>query len=426
MRGFRAKWSSRQKSFEVPDIDPLLELDDQEASEHFNSDLSELKFDDDPDSLKGDSHKQGIPDSVVGSKAEPNDGGTCSKSDAETMTTNAFIRNVNWSSLELPWETDFMKPIFGNSSLPEPKLALPNQWNATVVTSGMVTPEVAVPAVSSTAVFVKHVKQIRDETFMQQREKNSSHAIAKWILFLGCNLNASQVGQQISVADDPPEEIVHAVLGVKSPNTSLKRANSMLSYHRWHVIRFDTSPIPFQENCCWIYLRHLQEIGAPASRAVSFVQAVRFSHFVFQVDGALSVINSRRIVGLADIQLSLKKSTRQARPLTVDEVCRLHQIASSPEFTLVDRVIASHFLLMIYGRCRSSDTTSVESVTHDNDSKSGYVEVRTRQHKSSKAAIMKSLLLPIVIPCFGIAEPSWVQSWWENRIEARSCRSRES
>ena len=53
------------------------------------------------------------------------------------------------------------------------------------------------------------------------------------------------------------------------------------------------------------------------------------SHFIFQVAGAATVINSRRIIGLADIQLSMKASTRQARPLSVAEVAKLHQIASS-------------------------------------------------------------------------------------------------
>ena len=148
------------------------------------------------------------------------------------------------------------------------------------------------------------------------------------------------------------------------------------------------------------------------------MQAVRFCHFIFQVSGADSVINSRRIIGLADIQLSMKASTRQARPLSVAEVSKLRQIACSGDTPLVDRVVATHFLLMIYGRCRASDTCSVQSTTHDNDHKTGFVEVSTRQHKSSKSAVTKSWLLPIVIPCFGVADPSWIQSWWECRVEA--------
>ena len=114
----------------------------------------------------------------------------------------------------------------------------------------------------------------------------------------------------------------------------------------------------------------------------------------------------------------MKPSTRQARPLTVAEVSKLHQVASSSDTSLVDRVVATHFLLMIYGRCRASDTCAVQSITHDNNHVAGFVELATRLHKSSKSAVTKSWLLPIVIPCFGIAEPSWIQSWWECRLEA--------
>ena len=130
------------------------------------------------------------------------------------------------------------------------------------------------------------------------------------------------------------------------------------------------------------------------------------------------MINRRRIIGLASIQLSMKASTRQARPLSVAEVSKLHQVASSGDTPLVDRVVATHFLLMIYGRCRASDTCAVQSISHDNDQKTGFVELSTRQHKSSKSAVTKSWLLPIVMPCFGVADPSWIQSWWECRLEA--------
>ena len=419
-KGFRSRWIERAV--------PAFEADEGQA-EKWNSDYSpslnlDLQVDPDADNLsemlKEGSHHESDAQSSNSFEviADRDSGSTCSKSAAEIMTTNAFVRNVSWSSLVLPWENDFMSQIFSESSTPDPKLSLPNQWNATVVTASPNKPEVSVPSVPFASVYAKHVRQIKEETFWEQRDKNSKHAVAKWILFLKSDLTASQVGKQIESDVDSAEDIVLAVLGVKSPSTALKRANSVLSYHRWHSTTYENCPIPFVENCCWMYLKHLKEIEAPASRAISFVQAARFCHFIFQVSGADSVINSRRIVGLADIQLSLKASTRQARPLSVEEVSKLHRIASSSETPLIDRVVASHFLLMVYGRCRASDTCSVERITHDNDHKTGFVELSTRVHKSSRSAVTKSWLLPIVIPCFGVADPSWIQSWWECRVEA--------
>ena len=417
LRGFRSRWTRGHRG------------DSDRNSEHGASGYSpslnletpiESPGDDFSDVFRRNVPQQSDIDSAADFEVIPESRqeSTCSQTAAEIMTTNAFVRNMSWSSLVLPWETDFMSQIFSESSVPDPKLSLPSQWNAAVVATSQSKPDVNVPSVPVESVFAKHVRQIKEETFWEQREKNSKHAIAKWILFLKSDLTASQVGMQIDSDPDAAEDIVLAVLGLKSPSTSLKRANSVLSYHRWHSTRFETCPIPFVENCCWTYLRHLKEIEAPASRALSFVQAVRFSHFIFQVAGAAAVINSRRIIGLADIQLSMKASTRQARPLSVAEVTKLHKIASSSDTALIDRVVATHFLLMIYGRCRASDTCAVESIVHDNDHKTGFVEIATRQHKSSRSAVTKSWLLPIVIPCFGVADPSWVQSWWECRLEA--------
>lgn len=51
-----------------------------------------------------------------------------------------------------------------------------------------------------------------------------------------------------------------------------------------------------------------------------------FLPLVLQLKGAHTCMLSRRLEGSAELQLALKGPTRQARPLTVDEVKRLHQV----------------------------------------------------------------------------------------------------
>ena len=111
--------------------------------------------------------------------------------------------------------------------------------------------------------------------------------------------------------------------------------------------------------------------------------------------------------GLADIQLSGKREAKQARPLTVKEAQDLHRVASCSTRHLVDRIVASHLLLMMYCRCRHSDTLAVEDVLHDHSEGAGYVQLRTKFHKGSKSAAKKSLLLPIVGSSAGVGSPSW-------------------
>lgn len=237
--------------------------------------------------------------------------------------------------------------------------------------------------------FAKCVKALREQSFQEMREAEMSAAVSKWSLFLKASLEHSTVGQQINEMLD----IVRAAMGVKSPSTVLSRSNSMLAYMRWHTIALPNDDvIPLKESAAWQYVSFLRTTGAPASKATSFVQACRFSHFVLGVEGALNVVSSRRVCGLADIQLSGKREAKQARPLSVKEMQVLHRAAACVTNHLIDRVVASHLLLMAYCRCRHSDTLAVEDVLHDHSEGAGYVQLRTKYHKGSKSAAKKSLL----------------------------------
>ena len=113
--------------------------------------------------------------------------------------------------------------------------------------------------------------------------------------------------------------------------------------------------VPFNESDVWHYVMEQNGVSRSASRSQSLLQALRFAHFVMGFDKALECANSRRIAGQSHIQLSLKAPVRQARPLTVNEVRVLHNIADGETYSKVDRCIASSLLLFMYGRCRVSD-----------------------------------------------------------------------
>ena len=113
-------------------------------------------------------------------------------------------------------------------------------------------------------------------------------------------------------------------------------------------------------------------------------------------------------MGSAELQYSMKKNASQARPLTVNEVVKLHQIAGDGSRSIVDRVFASHALMALYARARKSDFEHLEEVLHDTNSQGGYVQVNTRHQKGARTAEKKALLLPIVISSEGVKDPSWL------------------
>ena len=156
-------------------------------------------------------------------------------------------------------------------------------------------------------------------------------------------IDHSIVGRQINASPGEMLDIVRAAMGVKSPSTVLPRANSMLAFMRWHTLELPNDDlVPLREEAAWQYVSFLRSSGASASKATSFVQACRFCQYVLGVEGSLQVVPSRRVCGLADIQLSGKRKAKQARPLSVKEMQDLHRVASCGARHLVDRVVASH------------------------------------------------------------------------------------
>ena len=343
-------------------------------------------------------------DNIPANPEEPT-GVVVEEKDAKVLANHTFLSNVKWSSISMPWESGFMR-IEAVTHVPVSTIAADSSNPSS---SG---PELK-PA------FVKCVKAIREQSFVEMRETEMKAAVTKWSLFLRSSLEHSVVGKQINSSPGEMLDIVRAAMGVKSPSTVLSRANSMLAFMRWHTLGPPNDEmLPLKEEAAWQYVSHLKESNASASKASSFVQACRFCHYVLGVEGALQVVSSRRVCGLADIQLSGKREAKQARPLTVKEAQDLHRVASCSTRHLVDRIVASHLLLMMYCRCRHSDTLAVEDVLHDHSEGAGYVQLRTKFHKGSKSAAKKSLLLPIVGSSAGVGSPSWVQSWWETRTLA--------
>ena len=413
LRGFRQRWHDRSGMHSPGETISDLSLAVDSSIDKLHDGFSDQQVDDTPLASDAGSFEPVSDHQPVGPSA--------SSTDTNRAVSNSFLSSVEWTTLKFPWETGFMSQIFSDDPGPKPNFSMPVSWASVPETSVLprAEPQARAQAVASVSVFAKHIKLTKNDSYWQQRDKTLKSAVDKWNFFLSLDTEASTVGRQIASDPHDADSIVTAVLGTKSPNTALKRINALLSFHRWACVNDIDLIIPFDEQVCWKYIQYLQYAKISASRATSFVQAVRFSHFVFQVQGALEVSTSRRICGSADIQLASKEQAmKQARPLSVDETKRLHQLASSEDLDVIDRCIVSHLLMMLYGRCRASDTFHVESINHDTDTDSGYVDLTTRCHKGSKAAVTKTMLLPILIPVFGICTPSWVQSWWNARVLA--------
>ena len=339
--------------------------------------------------------------------------------DDNAAVSHQYMSGLSRTSVVLPWETPLMKQIFGDDG-PSLSLSMPLNWGSIPQPFASQSPEIDVPEIPSASRWTcaKYVKHVSDETYMQQRDRTMKGALSKWRFIVMLDLEKSDVGRQLKDADtDTVDNVLVSVMGVKSPNTVLKRANATMMYYRWHAVHGKNDFLPFHEDDVWRYVMFQTTAISSASRSQSLLQALRFCHYVMGFDKALECASSRRIAGQAQIQLSARAPARQARPLTVNEVKALHAIADGTEYSATDRCVASNLLLALYGRCRVSDVNFIHEILHDLSGGTGFIEVSTRCHKGARSAQQKAMLLPIVISSEGVTDPPWVQTWIRNRKE---------
>ena len=108
---------------------------------------------------------------------------------------------------------------------------------------------------------------------------------------------------------------------------------------------------------------------------------------------------------------ALKPEKQQARVLTVAEVEFLESCLTNEKMSLTDRVACGVMLFCLYSRSRWSDVKRiygfVQDVKESEGKISGYLECRTRSHKTSRLVAKSGLAMPLVAPVWGVGNLPW-------------------
>ena len=256
-------------------------------------------------------------------------------------------------------------------------------------------------------------------SYAEERLSRREHAIRQWWDLLRYDLKCSDPGRTAASEHGQADvyryglEILDACFGLKSPNTLLKRLYAVKLFNQWLMREHGVMWLPLKESLVWSYLRNMRDVKAPASRATSFLEAVRFCHYTMHTDGALDVMDSLRVKGLAAQLYICKKPWRPSDVLTVAEVEFLHECLLDPKRSDVDRVIVGHLLHLLYGRARHSDLLAV---THGFlDEEDTFLEVGAAVHKGARNMDTKAKLLPIVATAQGIRGGNWAKTYLQLR-----------
>ena len=145
----------------------------------------------------------------------------------------------------LPWETGFYKEFFSDE--PFPQLLVPAvQIDEFCHFGNQPEPQSVAEAVAGVAscsapgpIFASCIACVDDGFFQSKRQQLYDAAASKLLIVLRHCLLASSTGRHIialgteQMQDAGASGVLQAVLGVKSPATLIKRANSLLSFLRW-------------------------------------------------------------------------------------------------------------------------------------------------------------------------------------------------
>ena len=134
----------------------------------------------------------------------------------------------------------------------------------------------------------------------------------------------------------------------------------------------------------------------------------------------VSDLRSARVTGLAHQCLRAQETTKQAQPLTKEQVLWLEHWARNADNSY-EKLLSSSFLLMLYARARHSDVRRATRILLDagTDFIQGFVELVVVDAKQSRASRRKRLMLPVVAPMMGIADRPWASAWQANRKQWR-------
>ena len=400
---------SSPESLSTDDLRLPLPVDIDFAKEEVASDAR-------PDSLSGDSDHL-IPEEDFGQQFRQNMDRRVDEKDLEGTVREAVLSTPPVMNDKLPWELPGMDLVFGDEPedfrVPVPRLE-PSLYINPSRSQESYTKSVRTNTKYCPQAFLRSIDfDANDMTEWHLNEVKWRKAVEKWYKILLVSPDARPDGL-VFVEDQLEQNIerVRELFGTRSLATVTKRADSMLAYIRWFDgIHYFDRALPLSRRHVEDYVEHLRNSHAAASTAESFLEAVNFGTHVIGLKSATSheSLICTRSKTLSDMALQERKELRQARPLTVKEVESLEHFLNNPDLDATDRFAAGAFLFCLFGRCRWSDIRHVYAfrldVVENQGLVKGYIEFRTRNHKTARLVARKGVALPLVAPVWGLCSP---------------------
>ena len=223
------------------------------------------------------------------------------------------------------WEQGFWQRVFGDEDVLHPPVRLKRP--AVVPIPDVLTPS-STPAQKKTRTvcnkghWMQVVRNIDELSWREELDAKRDTAIKRWFDLFACFPASFQVAAQLRELGSIDEQLrmIRDVLSGKSPQTMVKRANSLLRFTQF--LRSKQVEFPGSEALLYEMFCEMRAGGAPSSRLQGVVEAIRFTHYTFCINGLVDTLLSARCLGAArKLDHGVKK---QASPFTVKQLVGLH------------------------------------------------------------------------------------------------------
>lgn len=319
---------------------------------------------------------------------------------------------VSDSDLRLPWETGVFASIFSDQSVDvpgpvntflQPSFASDFQQFQTIVSS-RVDPRMQLKRTMDDSIHTQVLSTLRDVDAKQIESDLWETAISKWQMIFQLVGHPGPNGERLKMASleqDPKtleRAIIRDVLGVKSPRTASKRADSLRKFFNWCQTK-KCAIWPIYANRVLTYLSG--DFGnTPASTTgLALLEAFRFCKHVMGIDVGEDVLGDPQLKGRINLLLVEKSNYTPARPLLCSEVAMMERFVCNGE-DLADVYLVGCCLFAIFSRCRWSDLRFLDKLVSNHQMRF-LVFWRAPQPFTRLAPmpIASSDICPLLCPC---------------------------
>lgn len=334
----------------------------------------------------------------------------------QAMVTHACLSTKPAFKFQMPWERKGLSLIFNRDRKKLVPMPVMSPIDVDSISKSASSTRLQAHGRVVRGIFSEVINFGRTDASEKDLEDSAMRkSLEKWYRIFATGREAWPRGFDLSEAIRNHQlDEMKWVFGNRSAGTILRRGTSMLQFIKWYRTRFFAlCPFPITADAVEDYVQAMIDEGKPASNLRGFVESLNFCRYVVGMELGFETgcVISPKVQRLIEVCDSRRKEKTQARVLTVKEVEFLELCLSNECLDLTDRVACGCMLFCLFSRSRWSDIRKIYGFMSDIVEKdgriSGYLECRTRSHKTARLVAKGGLSKPLVAPVWGVTSPPW-------------------